>query len=199
MDPSCAFPSEALDGSWVGFWRSAAGYPDYQDEQPVEVVYDKVSMEHELLRLSPLLPDKDKEWTEVSMAGSLLGPDCLPSLSSPMTAQDPIDSLFHQAHDPCQCIEGFHSDGYDYRHDHHYQPTTPSPLQQCVTHFEAQDDYCYQSHSLSGQSQFPIPLEVAAADLDMMMSLEINNQNYCGYDKDTGDMSSRVWKYVMIY
>ena len=123
VDP---YTTELLDGSWVdSAWAS-----ECLDQDQVEVIYDTVSMEDELL--SPLV------------SGNV----------------------------------------YDYRHDCLYQANTPpSPLGLvCSTHLIQDCCECYQLHSPLSPSHFPTPLEVAAANLDMMMSLDV--QNY--YIDNTG-------------
>ena len=124
VDPSCSvFPSSEvlLDGSWAAATSSCGSEVlGYLDSDPVEVIYDSMSMmEDDDELLSPIFPDKGQEWTEATMVGlgvSELDDEQyqpLSSSSSPMTMhveQHPIDS-FHQRLDNSP-IEGFHGDIY---------------------------------------------------------------------------------------
>ena len=109
------FPSSEvlLDGSWAAATSSCGSEVlGYLDSDPVEVIYDSMSMmEDDDELLSPIFPDKGQEWTEAIMAGlgvSELDDEqyqSLSSSSSPMTThveQHPVDSP----------IEGFHGDIY---------------------------------------------------------------------------------------
>ena len=172
------YTTEVLDGSWVdSAWGS-----DCLDQDQVEVVYDTVSMEDEML--SPLFSEKNEWHAGIDMVGNLVGPYGMPLDEDLQQLQHPIHDIipFHEAHTKLP-IEGFHGNVYDYRHDCRYQSNTPpSPLGLvCPTHL-IQDCYeCNQLHSPPGLSHFPTPLEVAAANLDMMMSLDVQNYYIDGF------------------
>ena len=134
------YTSEVLDGSWVdSAWGS-----ECLDQDQVEVVYDTLSMEDELL--SPLFSEKNEWPAGIDMAGNMMvGRYGMPLDEDLLQLQHPIDP-FQQAHNPL--IEGFHGNVYDFR----YEANTP-----------------------------PSPLEVAAANLDMMMSLDVQNYYIDGF------------------
>ena len=188
------FPSEFLDGSVVDF---SCGSEILEHHHPVEVVYDTISEED----LSPLFSNKEKAWSRM---GKFIGSDTSMPLdkqqyqqqqlsssssssslsSSPKTTQHPNHfSPLHQTHN--LPIGSFHSNVYDYR----YQPyTPPSPLVVSPTPL----DNRHQSYPPSPLGLFPTPLDVTVSlgCYDMMMSLDGNNQNYCGYFNTGSDMSN---------
>jgi hypothetical protein len=172
VDPSYPmFPSDVpLDGSWVASsCASESEILEHLGSDPVEVVFDTMSVEDEFL--SPVFPDTmGQEWTDIRMAATDGGfPLGEHQRQHPESSES--SSLFHHTH-YSSLIGGFH--GNMYNQQSHHSPPTSAQFQVPTTSFDV----------------------AAAANLDMMymMSLDASNQDYySGYINTNtagSDMSS---------